>query len=136
MGWAAWRGTGGRARLEPWSGAWAHTLLGRSVAVLVVFHIVCLGWILFRADSFDTVLVYLGAFAQPQTADMQATPFTVGLLVLGLALHAVPRDLPARLADCASMVPAWAWGVTAGVVVAAIDAIGPEGVAPFIYFQF
>jgi hypothetical protein len=106
------------------------------VRVLIVFHIVCLGWILFRADSFDTVMIYLGAFAQPQTGELQATPFTIALLVLGLALHAVPRDLPGRLADCAWKVPAWGWGLTAGVAVAAIDALGPDGVAPFIYFQF
>ena len=121
---------------EPWSGAWAHTRLGRAVRVLIVFHVVCLGWILFRADSFDTVMIYLGAFAQPQTGDLVATPFTVALLVIGLALHAVPRDLPGRLASRAAAVPAWAWGVTAGIVVVAIDALGPEGVAPFIYFQF
>jgi alginate O-acetyltransferase complex protein AlgI len=121
---------------EPWSGAWARTRMGRAVAVLVVFHVVCLGWILFRADSFDTVMVYLGAFAQPQSGALLATPFTVALLVLGLALHAVPRDLPGRLALLAGGVPAWGWGVVAGVVVVAIDAVGPEGVAPFIYFQF
>jgi hypothetical protein len=28
------------------------------------------------------------------------------------------------------------WGVTAGIAVAMIDALGPDGVAPFIYFQF
>jgi len=33
---------------------------------------------------------------------------------------------------------AWCWGLgaTAGIVVAAIDALGPEGIAPFIYFRF
>jgi D-alanyl-lipoteichoic acid acyltransferase DltB (MBOAT superfamily) len=121
---------------EPWSGAWARTRVGRAVAVVVVFHVVCLGWILFRADSFDTVMVYLGAFAQPQSGALQATPFTVSLLVLGLTLHAVPRDLPGRLASFGAGVPAWGWGLVAGVVVVAIDAVGPEGVAPFIYFQF
>jgi D-alanyl-lipoteichoic acid acyltransferase DltB (MBOAT superfamily) len=121
---------------EPWSGAWARTWWGRTIAVLVVFHVVCLGWILFRADSFDTVLIYLGSFAQPQTWNLQATPFTVALVVLGLSLHAVPRDMPGRLARLAVAWPAWTWGVTAGVVMVAIDAMGPEGVAPFIYFQF
>jgi hypothetical protein len=33
-------------------------------------------------------------------------------------------------------MPAWSWGVTAGVGIAMIDALGPDGVAPFIYFQF
>jgi alginate O-acetyltransferase complex protein AlgI len=122
--------------LQPWSGTWARTCLGRVVATLIVFHIVCLGWILFRADSFATVLVYLGALVQGPAGELQATPFTVVLLVLGLGLHAVPRDLPGRLARMFVIVPAWIWGVTAGIAVATIDALGPEGVAPFIYFQF
>jgi hypothetical protein len=33
-------------------------------------------------------------------------------------------------------VPAWALGALAAVVLTAILALGPEGVAPFIYFQF
>ena len=121
---------------KPWSGHWARTRVGHAIAVLIVFHIVCLGWILFRADSFDAVLIYLGAFAQPQSADLLVTPFTLGLLMLGLALHAVPRDLPRRLAAHAAVWPAWRWGVLAGAAIAAIDALGPDGVAPFIYFQF
>ena len=121
---------------KPWSGDWAHTPLGRAVAILVVFHIVCLGWILFRADSFATVVVYLETLVRNQDAEMQATPFTLGLIILGLALHAVPRDVPGRLARLIGDYPAWMWGVTAGCAITAIDALGPEGVAPFIYFQF
>ena len=101
--------------LQAWSGAWARTPLGRAVAVLIVFHIVCLGWILFRADSFATVVIYLTTLVRDQDAEMQATPFTLALIVLGLALHAVPRDLPGRLARLIGDHPAWMWGVTAGV---------------------
>jgi alginate O-acetyltransferase complex protein AlgI len=122
--------------LQPWSGDWARKPLGRALAVLIVFHIVCLGWILFRADSFDTVVIYLTTLVHGQDAAIQATPFTLGLIVLGLALHAVPRDVPGRLARLLGERPAWLWGVTAGFAIAMIDALGPEGVAPFIYFQF
>jgi alginate O-acetyltransferase complex protein AlgI len=68
--------------------------------------------------------------------ETQVTPFTLALIALGLALHAVPRDLPGRIARVSAGMPAWTWGVTAGVGIAMIDAIGPGGVAPFIYFQF
>ena len=121
---------------KPWSGGWARTRLGRVFAVLIVFHIVCLGWILFRADSFSVVMIYLGALVSGSGDEMQATPFTVALIVLGLTLHAVPSGMPARLARFAVAMPAWSWGVTAGVGIAMIDALGPDGVAPFIYFQF
>ncbi len=121
---------------RPWSGAWARTWWGRAIAVLIVFHIVCLGWILFRADSFATVVIYLTALVQDQSSERRATPFTIALIVLGLALHAVPRDVPGRLARMIGDRPTWIWGVTAGIAIAMIDAMGPEGVAPFIYFQF
>ena len=122
--------------LQPWSGGWARKPLGRALAVLIVFHIVCLGWILFRADSFDTVVIYLDTLVRGQDAAMQAMPFILALITLGLALHAVPRDLPGRLANLLGERPAWVWGVATGFAIAMIDALGPEGVPPFIYFQF
>jgi len=131
----AWGGLHGVGLvLERWFQPWAR--LGRIAAVVIVFHIVCLGWILFRADSFATVVIYLTTMVQGHYAALQATPFTIALIVLGLSLHAVPRDLPGRLARLIGDRPAWMWGVTAGFAVAMIDAMGPEGVAPFIYFQF
>src|SRR5262249_19308462 len=122
--------------LQPWSGAWARKPFGRAVAVLVVFHIVCLGWILFRADSFAAVTIYLAALVQDQNTEVQTTPFVIGLIVLGLSLHAMPRDVPGRLARLIGDRSGWMWGVTAGLCIAMIDALGPEGMAPFIYFQF
>jgi D-alanyl-lipoteichoic acid acyltransferase DltB (MBOAT superfamily) len=122
--------------LQPWSGGWARKPLGRALAVLIVFHIVCVGWILFHADSFDTVVIYLDTLVRCQDAARQATPFTLALITLGLAFHAVPRDLPGRLANPLGERPAWVWGVATGFAIAMIDALGPEGVPPFIYFQF
>ena len=104
------RRLGRAARRRPGDRALAATMVrrlgaqswGARVAVLIVFHIVCLGWILFRADSFDTVVIYLTTLVHGQDAEMQATPFTIALIVLGLALHAVPRDVPGRLARLCS----------------------------------
>jgi hypothetical protein len=33
-------------------------------------------------------------------------------------------------------MPVWGMGAAAGLFVAAINALGPEGVAPVIYFRF
>ena len=68
----------------------AQTRGGACVAVLIVFHFVCLGWILFRADSFDT----RGRSIWPRwctgrTPRRRPTPFTIALIVLGLA-HCTP----------------------------------------------
>jgi hypothetical protein len=41
-----------------------------------------------------------------------------------------------RLERLAFAVPNWALAVAGGVAVVLIDALEPNGVAPFIYFQF
>ncbi len=141
LGWGALHGIGLVIErwLERWSGTWlgafARSRLGGLVCLLLVFHIVCLSWVLFRAANFDTVLVYLTPSAGERT-DLQIAPFTAALVALGLALNAVPRQMAGRLALYAASWPNWTWAVLAGAGIAMIDALGPDGVAPFIYFQF
>ena len=48
----------------------------------------------------------------------------------------LPRDRVERVEAVAVRVPLAAQGALLGLAIVAIDAIGPEGVAPFIYFQF
>jgi D-alanyl-lipoteichoic acid acyltransferase DltB (MBOAT superfamily) len=122
--------------LSPWLDRLTRGWLGRVVATLVVFHLVCLAWIFFRADSLETVGIYLGGLGRWGQGVEQASGLTVGLIGLGMALQFVPRDASRRLAEWAEGWPRWALAVVVGAVVMLIDALGPSGVAPFIYFQF
>ena len=108
----------------------------RLAATLLVFHFVCLGWIFFRADSYGTAWTYLTGIAVLRPGIAQASPFVLALLLLGFMMQVVPRDLPQRLGGALEPMPRWALGALAGVAVVLIDAMGPPGVAPFIYFQF
>ncbi|HKM64848.1 MAG TPA: MBOAT family protein [Acidisphaera sp.] len=119
----------GRGHAEP--RGWA-----KGVSTIVVFHFVCFGWLFFRADSFDTAWLYLQMMAQGSPSLVQATPFTIGLIVLGMALQFAPPDMHRRVAAWVLAWPEWALGAASGTLVLAIDAVGPDGVAPFIYFQF
>jgi D-alanyl-lipoteichoic acid acyltransferase DltB (MBOAT superfamily) len=137
----AWGGMHGAALvaerlLQRHPGRWAASRAGQVVATVLVFHFVCLAWIFFRADSYDTVLIYLATAAKLTPGVTQATPFTVGLIALGLAINFVPPGLPRRLALRLAAWPEWTLAIASGAGVAAIDALGPDGVAPFIYFQF
>jgi D-alanyl-lipoteichoic acid acyltransferase DltB (MBOAT superfamily) len=105
-------------------------------ATLLVFHVVCLAWIFFRADSFEAVTLYLGAMLRLTPGITQATPFTMGLIALGLGLHFLPSNFSKRVAQRLATWPGWAIGTASAVAATAIDALGPDGVAPFIYFQF
>ena len=86
-------------------------------------------------DGAGSIIAGLGAGWEGGL--QQAGPLMVALIALGLAGQFTAGAIcssapPRRSAGCRS----GAWASTAGIVVAAINALGPEGVAPFIYFQF
>jgi len=109
-----------------------HPVLG----VLITFHIVCLGWILFRAENFDLamqVLVGLGRWWQPT---VMLTPLLLTLIVGGLAMHWLPPRAIEGLAERLKTAPSLTLALLLGVAFLLVEAVRPDGVAPFIYFQF
>ena len=123
--------------IEPWLGHRAKSGAARIVATAIVFHFVCLAWIFFRAEDFEVARLYLAGFgAGWHDGLQQAGPFMAVLIAVGMAGQFVPDALFERTAAAIARIPAWGLGITAGIVVAAINALGPEGVAPFIYFRF
>src|SRR5205807_1931466 len=70
--------------LEPWLGRRARTPAARLVAVVVVFHFVCLAWIFFRAEDFAMARLYLAGMASGWHDGLtQGGPFVVALIALG-----------------------------------------------------
>ncbi|MGE0257344.1 MAG: MBOAT family protein [Alphaproteobacteria bacterium] len=123
--------------LEPWIGARPISPLARFVSVLVVFHFVCLAWIFFRAEDFTMAWLYIAGFGAGWDGGLtQAGPLMVALIALGLVGQFLPERVFERAAAALGRMPVWGLGATAGMVVAAINALGPDGVAPFIYFRF
>jgi D-alanyl-lipoteichoic acid acyltransferase DltB (MBOAT superfamily) len=105
------------------------------VGVLVTFHIVCLGWILFRAESFDLAMQMLAGLGRigPVVA---LTPLLLTLIVGGLAMHWLPPRAIEGLAERLKAAPSLTLGLLVGAAILMVEAVRPEGVAPFIYFQF
>ncbi|WP_156678434.1 MBOAT family O-acyltransferase [Sphingomonas profundi] len=110
--------------------------LPRPLAILVTFHIVTLGWIFFRADSFDGAIAYLGGIGRGDWTNTMTTPLALALMIFGMGIHFGPHHLAQGIAIRARRVPAWALGLALGATVLLIDAMRFEGVAPFIYYQF
>jgi len=110
---------------------------GPAVGWFVTFHVVCLGWIFFRAETFDGALELIGRLF---TAWGDSSPLvTPGLLlVIGGALlfQFLPKDVVRRFEVVFSRLAPAVQAASLGVGLVLIDALGPEGVAPFIYFQF
>jgi alginate O-acetyltransferase complex protein AlgI len=122
---------------EPWLGRSPSSIAGKLVATLLVFHFVCLGWIFFRAEDFAMARLYIGGLGSGWGDGLQqAAPAMVALIGIGLVGQFTPPDLFERTALAFARLPGWGLGVFAGTAVAVINALGPEGVAPFIYFRF
>jgi len=105
------------------------------LGILITFHIVLLGWIFFRASSFDVALTFLGGIFGGG-ASLMLTPMLLGLILLGMLLHFMPRYTIQRAAMQVRALPAGVVGIGVGLLILIVDAMRPEGVAPFIYYQF
>ena len=110
--------------------------LPRPLAILLTFHVVTLGWIFFRAESFVAARDYLAGFARIDAGELAVTPLAALLILFGLAIHFTPRHLMQRIALIALRWPALLAGGVAGILILLIDTLRFEGVAPFIYYQF
>lgn len=106
------------------------------LAPILTFHFVCVGWVLFRAPTFDVALSMLAAVALPWRAGAWLTP-ALGLAVLaGLATHAVPSAWREVFRERSARLPYALQGAAFAALALVVDALGPKGVLPFIYFQF
>ncbi len=104
---------------------------------ILTFHVVCFGWVFFRADSFHTAGQVLGRLF---TAWGQPSPLVTTSVVLAILVGIVGQYLqPGAAVGVVSVfrrLPAVAQAASVAVALAAINTLGPEGVAPFIYFRF
>lgn len=108
--------------------------LPRVAGIALTFVVVTLLWLPFRADDLGVVSDMLAAMVRIEGYAPVSPPFAVWvLLVIGLALNWVPRDLtltPLLTARVHVQVAALFLGAIA------CFAFAQKGVAPFIYFQF
>ncbi|TMD09077.1 MAG: MBOAT family protein [Chloroflexi bacterium] len=112
------------------------TGVNRALARLLTFHVVCLAWIFFRADSVATAFSLLGRLVTGGGPASLVTLPVVLAIAAGIGVQYVPAGTVARLtARFAQLRPAFQGGVAAAALVG-IGVLGPQGVAPFIYYRF
>jgi D-alanyl-lipoteichoic acid acyltransferase DltB (MBOAT superfamily) len=120
---------GGRRGAAPGAG-------GRLLRWAITFHGVVVLFVLFRAPDLATFGAMVTGLFGDTAATGQATLRLALLCVGGLALHFLPPDIRERLEARIGAWPALLLGLAAGAALLLILLAGPEGVAPFIYFQF
>lgn len=105
-------------------------------ARIAVFHFVTLGWIFFRAPDFGTAMSYLGSLLTNWGLGTLVTWVVLLAIAVGLVGQFVPRRIGDAIEYRASHLPPMVTAVGVGVWLLVINLLGPQGVAPFIYFQF
>jgi alginate O-acetyltransferase complex protein AlgI len=121
-----------RGRSSGRTGIVRHPLFGWAVT----FNVVCLAWVFFRAESFSTAGTMLTRLATGWGPAQLCTPALVLLIAGSLAMQFSPPGLGLQLQAAFSRLGPLPQAAILAAALFVIDALGPQGVAPFIYFQF
>jgi alginate O-acetyltransferase complex protein AlgI len=104
---------------------------------LLTFNLVCAAWVFFRADSIGTAFTILGRIA---TAATGSTTLVTGLVVATVAAALGSQVVPDhRTGPLRVRFSRLEWGAQAALLAVGLSLVavlGPDGVAPFIYFRF
>jgi D-alanyl-lipoteichoic acid acyltransferase DltB (MBOAT superfamily) len=106
------------------------------LARLWVFHFVVVGWIFFRAPDLGVAISYLVGLLTNWGVGTLVTWTVLLAIAVGMVGQFVPRRLGDALEYRASKLPPMVLAVGVGLWLVMINLLGPQGVAPFIYFQF
>jgi D-alanyl-lipoteichoic acid acyltransferase DltB (MBOAT superfamily) len=122
-----------RRGIDESSDAPRHVWLGRIVTV----NVVCFAWIFFRADSVaragQIIERLFTAWGRPSPL---VTTSVLLAIAVGFGAQYVRPTAVRALIGAFGRLPAPAQAASIAVALMLIDALGPEGVAPFIYFRF
>ena len=106
------------------------------LARLWVFHFVVVGWIFFRAPDLGVAISYLVSLLTNWGVGTLVTWTVLLAIAVGMVGQFVPRRVGDALEFRVSKLPPMVLAVGIGVWLVVINLLGPQGVAPFIYFQF
>jgi alginate O-acetyltransferase complex protein AlgI len=106
------------------------------VAWFVTFNFVCIAWVFFRAPDLATAFDVLGGLGLSGPSPLVTLPLVL-LVVASVAIQLLPPDWWRQAEAWLVARPVAVQGLAVGAVIVASDAaVGQQGVAPFIYFQF
>jgi alginate O-acetyltransferase complex protein AlgI len=114
------------------------TARNRVIAGLVMFHVTCYGWLIFRAESFDQIARFTTLLARnlvpgPNTAESLLVPFLLAVApLLAVHIYQARKGSESAVLDLRWPVRYALYGAVAYLVLLFGDFEG----AQFIYFQF
>ncbi|MCX6997540.1 MAG: MBOAT family protein [Kiritimatiellaeota bacterium] len=103
---------------------------------MAVIHLICISHLFFRAHSItDGVQLLQGIMGSWHGAVLLTFPAVLALII-GFLTQYMDGTRCAPIWNWYNRLPAVGQGLLAAVVLTIVLALGPQGVAPFIYFQF
>ncbi len=120
------------SEMKPWR---------RVIGIFVTFHLVCMGWILFRAPSMQVVKDMLRQIFTNFHPEI-FTQFILGykgvfaLMLLGYILHFMPKKVELAFQGVVTRSPLLLQAVILAIMVFIVIQFKSSTVQPFIYFQF
>lgn len=113
----------------------------RILGILITFHLVCFGWIFFRADSMQIayqVLEQIFTSFHPEVFVQFVTGYKMvfALMIVGYIVHFVPQKVDNRLRNVVTHSPVIVQAILLALAVFIVVQFKSAGVQPFIYFQF
>ena len=113
----------------------------RAAGIFFTFNLVCLGWLMFRAESMQTVELMLhqifynfNAAMIPQVVTGYAAVFA--LIAAGYILHLLPSAVDAVAQRIVVHAPLVLQVLMAAAMIWCVMQIKSSDIQPFIYFQF
>jgi len=108
----------------------------RLIAGFVTFHLVCVGWVFFRAADLNHARLVFSRLVSG-TFHHQNLPWSVvGILALGLITHLLPERWFARCKTSFMGAPFVVQGLVLTLVAMVLRRMASSDAVPFVYFQF
>ncbi|MDR1918625.1 MAG: MBOAT family protein [Tannerellaceae bacterium] len=113
----------------------------RILGVLFTFHLVCLGWVFFRASSLQLAWDMLSQIAlnfHPEVLlpFVEGYQIVVGLMAAGYLFHFMPKRVESAIQGLVTHSPLLIQALMLAAAIFVIVQMKSAGVQPFIYFQF
>ncbi|MBR5334321.1 MAG: MBOAT family protein [Alistipes sp.] len=129
--------------IVPWAKAKGDDMnpIVRIFGWFITFNIVCLGWLLFRAEDMQTVQLMIHQIANNFNAAIipqvvEGYKAVMGLIVLGYMMHFIPKKIDEDMMAKVGSAGFW-WQVAMLAVTAwCVMQVKSSDIQPFIYFQF
>jgi D-alanyl-lipoteichoic acid acyltransferase DltB (MBOAT superfamily) len=106
------------------------------VLVLVNFHVVCVAWVFFRANTFHGARLMFQRMATLSTYHPNIHQLPMLMLGIGLVTHFLPAGWTRSVRETFPRLPTYAQGVALFVAALLVRELQSAEAVPFVYFQF